>query len=301
MLRLAALLCLASSLLAQPEMSALTPSVRALLRKPRLGRARLTKNDGTVLDGEVVRVTNEFLAFRSGGSCQDIELAGIRDVKEHGTKKKEVAKTIAYIIWSPVLLPFLLEDLDTWNERHGPMFGVWESIHPLPDGRTSMLWIQQVILRRIVSIERGRYQVQGNQILLKFDPSAGRASADETVPIRFQCADIVIENRVLSPGPRAFRQANAPIAGRWNSSLTTNDSLTWDFRPDGTFQRETFTESQYEDGLIQRREEGKIHVQFRINQAPDHEEDWETRTHSDHLWITHDGHTEEYKRVADFD
>jgi hypothetical protein len=28
--------------------------------------------------------------------------------------------------------------------------------------------------------------------------------------------------------------------------------------------------------------------------------DWEIRTHSDHLWITHDGQTEEYKRVADF-
>jgi hypothetical protein len=251
-------------------------------------------------------VTNEFVAFRGGGHCENFELAGIREINKQAVKTKEsILKTIGEsILWSPMLpalIPAALEALDNWSESHGSMFGMWESIHPLPDGRVTTIWIQQVVLRRRVSIQKGRYQVQGKQVVLKLEPSAGRASTEETVPIRFQCGDIVLENRVLSPRPRVLRQANGPIIGRWNNSSTANDSLTWDFRPDGTFQRETFTESQYEDGIIQRREGGKIHVQFRINYAPDHQEDWEVRTHSDHLWITRDGQTEEYKRVADFD
>jgi|HubBroStandDraft_3_1064219.scaffolds.fasta_scaffold71170_1 hypothetical protein len=84
--RLAALLCLAALLLAQPVTSTLKPSVRALLRKPRLGVARLAKDDGTVLNGEVVSVTNEFVA----------------------------------------LLPDILDERFSQAAYRGPMFGLWE-------------------------------------------------------------------------------------------------------------------------------------------------------------------------------
>lgn len=284
------------------------PSVRALLSKPRLGVVRLTRNDGTVLDGRLVRVTNQFVTFQSKATCENVELPSIAAIKAIKTKEPfkmaDAGGGIAWWLLSPVWLFAWLLSLSPDN--HDPALGIWEPVFAPLDGSVTRIQIGSRIRRKRMLIRKGRYQIQGQKLLLKFEPFQEGTSSEQTLPFRFECTRLALDGQWLTVASAQLRPASAPIVARWHDarwydtiSKTEAELLAWEFRPDGTFQRETFTQSDQEDGVFLRQGDG-IHVQFRGNSRPDHEEDWKIRAKSGHLWITRDGGTTEYKHVTDF-
>lgn len=82
-------------------------SVRKLLEKPWAGPARLTLRDGTSEEGQILRVTNQYLAFRirttlHGGGAESLRAHGawrLTDVKMLGPY--EEGRIIATIVLAP--------------------------------------------------------------------------------------------------------------------------------------------------------------------------------------------------------
>lgn len=231
---------------------------------------------------------------------------------------------VGWTLWwalTPLWLLAALDQRPDHLDANDSLSGEWESIDPSSGGYVTRVQFGTGILRRVVSIQRGRYEIAGQKILLETEAAPGDAPIQETVPFRFECAGLVLEDspepRMLWPTPAMFKRAESPMVGRWNNTLTklqpqgnrtgssqlvvktTFDSLTWEFRPDGTFLRETFTDRGSEGGIFQK-QGSSIHIQFRYNSEPDHDEDWQIRTKARRLWITSGGKTLEYKHVQGF-
>jgi hypothetical protein len=290
------LILIPALLAAQPETSPLSPSVKELLRKPQLGEASLTRNDGTVLNGRVVRVTDRFVTLKSGPTCENVEVSSVAEIKAVQTKQPfkmaDLGGGIAFLLLAPVWLVAWLLSLSPGAQD--PLLGEWQSVLPSPDGSFARILIGNGIRRKHVFIRNGRYQIQDQQLLLKFEPLRGGIASEQALPFRFVCPGMVLDELLLTPVGAPLRPARAPIVGRWFST-----TFAWEFRPDGSFQRETLSQNDAENGAFLRQGDG-IHVQFRVNSRPGHEEDWKIRTKARHLWITRNGETTEYRRMAGF-
>jgi hypothetical protein len=272
------------------DRSQFAPAVRKLLRKPRQGLAKVTRLDGTTTQDIVLRVTNQFVAVGDGKSCENIPLSSIADFGWQPvatTTKKEILESI--LLW-PLYLLILIGAEDP-PHYDGPTPGIWESVHPSPDGSFKRISISDFVSRTDVSIRKGRYRIEDQNLVL------GTA---ETLPIHFKCASLLLDAVALTLDPKDLRRAGSPIVGRWHSEA---GQQTWEFRPDGTFQKEVF--SQVESGLVQKTETG-FNLQFRETGKPFYEaktlyqEDWKVRTAHDHLFITRNGETVEYRPVPYF-
>ena len=185
------------------------------------------------------------------------------------------------------------------------MLGNWESARPLPDGCLRRISISRgLVAQNLLSIRRGRYRLKARELQLSFEDPPTTTPIEEDIPIRFECASLILEE---SDGARSFashppleNRVDAPIVGRWGSAIDPSvEPTSWEFRPDGTFQKETFRLSDLENGGSQPRGNG-LHVEFRSEGHTVHVEDWLTRMQAGHLWITVRGETAEYKRVGYF-
>lgn len=303
--RAAFCLALIPTLIAAPQdRSQLAPDVRKLLRKPRQGLAKVTRLDGSTTEGMVRRVTDQFAVVEHGTSCQNIPLASIAQIAWQPTMKPPVERVGSILLW-PLYLLVLCGAEDSYDD--GPMSGIWESVHGLPNGSFRRIWIHGGgVYRRDVFNRKGRYRIDGESLILSFEdlkvgPPA-ESSIEETVQIRFQCANLILHDsripRVLTPDPAILRRADSPVVGRWNNYSPT-EQQAWEFREDGTLQKEA--SSPAETGFLQKTETG-LHIQFKTanGPGPGYQEDWKIRTASDHLWITRNGETAGYKNVPNF-
>ncbi len=257
-------------------------------------------------------VTNQFVALRRGASCDDIPVSNIAEVKQQPPRKRTTQdrKDLIFLLATAPL--WLLVFIGLPETPESPIPGSWESIQASSDGRiTRTSLLAGSVLRRRLRVKTGSYRITGTTLHLNLDGSAG---GEKTVPIRFDCASLIVED---SPTPLILASATpqlarAPIEGRWNGTETTYNfqvrpattnvnSVIWEFLANGHFQSEEFTDSDTETGSYQRSDDGVLHIQFRTSTGAAHDEDWRVRIKSDRLWIIHDGATEEYRKTVNFE
>jgi hypothetical protein len=266
-------------------------SVQKLLRKPRYGVARINFADGTQAAGTVSRVTDQFVTLREGNTCRNVELAQIASIKWLPNQGDSLGDTLGWItfgvIASPILVPvyiaYLLEDRDD-----SPLSGNWESIPASPDGTISRIEGNYAggLVRRSVAVEKGTYQVVGQDLHLAYEGSG----LVETIPYRFDCESLYLGAQKLSV-PYSTQSARAPIVGRWLPHGERGGSF--ELTESGTFEKR-IAQSQV-NGQI-KKIKGGVHVKWLGPDAkPD--EEWGIRTKGHHLFITAGGATTEYVRA----
>jgi hypothetical protein len=253
-------------------------SVRKLLEKLWEGPARLTLRDGTKSEGQLLRVTTEYIAFagtlRSGSPapCEHIALSRIATVsRPPGYSGSDFGDEIMFgLIFGPVMLPFLIKDAIYPN----PLEGNWE-LAGAADGRVGVLTFSGDWLTvEETMVSEGRYRLDGNALYFNAQP----------VEVTLQCGhgtdELVTTEMLLMHSPREadYRQARRPIAGNWANRLTS-----WDLGDDGTFHNQTTLARR---AVKFRRSHNRITL--------DSGEEWTFRRARGHLFITAAGVTTGY-------
>jgi hypothetical protein len=284
--------CLIPSLIAASE-APLSDSVKSLLRKPRTGEVQISLTDGTSMGGYVARVTTESLLFQRFPGCQTVELSKIKSVRwvDRGGYSFDDMVGIAFylIVISPFLLVYGVESLFT---RHDSLRGTWESIPVTPDDKTTRLTFEgNFIALEDGLVKKGTWQVNGSELNLTY-----KGGLVETIPFRIDCDRLILS----SPNQLELRWANAPsrhvdppIVGRWQKGGYNSDRTYWELQLAGTF--ETGVMSAPTRGAI-RKIKGGLRVTWQSPVAAP--EDWRIRIEKDHLLVTKDGATTEYRRTA---
>jgi hypothetical protein len=214
----------------QTNQAQLSEAAKKLLHKPRTGDARLTWPDGRKKDGQIIRVTDQFVTFeaKNRSSCEDVELSAIAEVRWLGARGQDVGPYVeAALLWA-FLAPFYLgyaiaDPFRRISPPLRPLSGTWESIG---DGGKSTLEFKGLTVQwRTTVISHGRYFVVQDR--LHFVP----AGAPETViPFRIQCRQLRLGSEVFGFW-FAPRHVAPPIVGQWGGS-----EATVNFKPDGTFE-----------------------------------------------------------------
>jgi hypothetical protein len=270
-------------------------SVQKLLRKPRYAPAEIDFVDGTHVRGVVSRVTSQFVTLRDAEGCLNVELAQIASVKwlpnqdESWGDKMTLIAMVA--IASPVLIPLVIaEALGHRDKSRNPLYGNWESNQTTPEAKISRIEgsYQTGFIERSLAVERGRYEIIGQDLHLAYDESG----LVETIPFQFDCDSLILGDQKLLPR-RSPSPAQTPIVDRWLPRL--DHSSFWEFTASGTFEKR-IAESQ-RNGQIEKIK-GGVRVKWLGPDAkPD--EEWGVRTKGHHLFITAGGATTEYVRVVD--
>ncbi len=266
-------------------------SVRKLLRKPRVGPARVTFGDGTQTQGTVRRVTTQFLSLDNADTCSSVELTQIASIKWFPSQGDSLGDTLELIAWvvigSPFWVPWYIADALGNRVERDPLGFSWESTPTLPDGKISRIEGNgNGLMQRSVAVEKGRYDVIGKNLHLTYDASG----LVETIPFQFDCDSLVLGDQKLSAQLSAS-PAQDPIVGRWLPRM--DHSSFWEFTASGTFEKRS-AESKTE-GRIEKIK-GGVRVKWLGPDAKPNEE-WGIRTKGHHLLITAGGATTEYVRA----
>ncbi len=260
-------------------------SVRKLLEKPWAGPALLTFQDGTSEEGQILRVTNQYLAFRKGPPfmavvrypCEQVEPGRLADVKMLGPY--EEGQIIATIILAPFWIPRFVASL----ARPKPLEGLWESAM-LPGGLVSVVEFSGTrVTTEDATVTEGTYRFDGRRLHLSPDSGVDRA-----VEVAITCGDeIVVDSPKLHFWEHGDRgPAHAPIVGYWATALLP-PRTSWDLRPDGTFRIEMI---EAPTRRLSRRHHNRIKL--------DSGEEWTFRRKGDRLFLTRADVTTEYRPRA---
>jgi hypothetical protein len=277
----------------------LPESVRALLRKPRGGGARLTFRDGTQSDGMILRVTDQFVSFTEGSPpnrlnqhCEDIDLALIANVAALHSPDDESAWPYL-VVATPLLAPFVIltpfamisESIRDAHAHRGLPSGSWESVSADAAGHTRHVEFHDVYIAMPDQVvKQGRYHLDGDELHFDYDKGA-----EESVPVRFECDTLVADRpdgRLYLSTPQWEGRAYSPIVGHW-WMRNRGTRVNWDLRPDGTFRIQNIENDNWA-----RMEpiEGGIKVSWSG-------EEWKIRHAHNHLLVTKDGVELEYKHA----
>jgi hypothetical protein len=296
-----AALALVPGLIAGPG-DQLPESVSKLLHKPRLGLVTLTLSDGTRRDGEILRVTDEFVTFRrTPGVCENVELsriAGISRPSEGGVRDVAFA-ILSWIVLSPLILDGPPENT---NPSADPIFGNWESIQGQTAGRID---INRIAFRPAIPgvtpqrsgyvtwmnvvVQKGTYRVDGGALHL----TQLGSGLDDVIPVRYECDTLVAATssrffRLKLTGDQAHR-ARSPIVGLWIESLE-GAWTTWQFKPDGAYQINSIALSK--SGAFAKTKKG-----VKITFAGAASDEWDVRAKNGRLFVSSGGEVTEYKKA----
>jgi hypothetical protein len=287
-------------LTAQANLSQLAPSVRVALRKPPKDRILLTRKDGTIAEGLIVRATTEFLTFDGAGGCKNVELGDVSKISPVPSEPSTAGQIIGTVFLHAFLPMIALAAWDSQPEPkpENPIAGTWESVYPRPDGRVYRVDIRGESARQtLVSVRKGRYQFREPDLTVSFEDAAGAGLVEEHRSARFDCNLLLLDGQRLGLAnqPKRKNRAEPPILGRWESRQATR----WLFRADGTFQTEAFGQNDLESGTIQRQKKG-FHVELNRFGVRARTEEWQTRMKSGHLFINRNGDPMEYRKIDYF-
>jgi hypothetical protein len=214
-------------------------SVRNLLEKPWGGPARLTFQNGTHKEGQILRVTDQYVTFTEGnpllggGPCTQIELPRLAGAKYLGISETG-EDTFVGIVFAPLWIP---ARIFSWVHPN-PIEGLWQSAVSQGDGISVVEFRGDLVDIESASVSEGRYRFDRG--MLHLSPSSG---TDQTISATMSCGD------VLSVGPlrlQSYRSHGAhdheyaPIVGYWASNYLP-PRTAWDLREDGTFRKEVIT------------------------------------------------------------
>ncbi|MGH9718804.1 MAG: hypothetical protein ACRD8O_01210 [Bryobacteraceae bacterium] len=285
---------------APPEQ--LPESVKALFNNPRLGRARLTATDGSVVEGHIARVTNQFVAVSYGHvDCGTFEWSAIADIQwlpypqPRVTVLSEVARNIKIMGWLVYLLPVIIQG----NIKDGfyrlvtisdARYGRWVSTSA--NGSSSRIELSRPrgVWREDIDIVTGRYRVEAGKLHLQYDSSA----AEKIIPIRFDCAYLIFGNsNSLLPlwSHGRHRPASAPIVGRWREYGTLEKM--WEFAEDGAFKT---TVTRLSSGNL-KKTKGGFEITWTYPSDPAAVPSWELHVSKDRLYGDVAGKPVEYRRA----
>jgi hypothetical protein len=269
----------------------LSEPARKLLRKPRLGNARVAWVDGTQSNGYILRITNQSVAFLHSGACESVDLARIAKVRSLPDRDRTF-EAIMMVLAAPLYLIYplpggaLVEGLRyVFSAR---MLGEWESATGQEVVLQDDAYMRHYVERREVVDKSGQYRIEGAMLYVTYEGSG----AVEVIPIRFAC-DKLIAGAAASltlaaePGHQP-RPAADPIVGQWLESHRLG-ATTWDFKPGGAFHMRT--ESRVV-GEFAKTKQG-LQVDWMDGSAV---ELWDVRVKDDRLFITVGGSTVEYRR-----
>jgi hypothetical protein len=222
--------------------STVPESVRKLLQNPRLGVAKLTWKDGRSQEGQVVRVTNQFIAFstiRKPKVCEIVALSEIAEVQP--LKKPGEAGAGSYVamavLFGVIFAPFAAADVISnpfkrMSPPKKPLRGLWENRGSRRIPQSSLEFIGDTIQYRSRASRRGRWSVENGKLHLMLDGEIERISL-----FHFQCGELVLDN-----SREVFREwsnrsrATAPILGDWHGV-----NVWLNLKGDGTLVEEKFS------------------------------------------------------------
>jgi len=329
------LLNIAVSILLIPSLVAgdqkLSHDAKALLKRPRLGAAEITWGSGTHNRADIVRVTDGFVALRSGSgpTCENVEWARIAKVKWYKPGHSEpYFPPLAIALLIPLIPIVVIEELFTHPEdigtafeligllpaygvqalfsaakrsigHHDPKLGSWEAAHPQPGQGIERIKFDdrqgQRIERQVVAVRAGRYRLEDGKLYTRYDDDADN---ETSALIRFECDELV------STSPVYLRlrthtvpdHAGAPIVGRWWKEHGVEGPDIWEFRADGTFQVERLLERS--SGFY-KKTDGTVDIQW-TSPSPGREA-WHVGRKNGYLSIVRGIETNAFKRRPQFD
>jgi hypothetical protein len=207
----------------------LSDAARKLLDKPRLGSAQLTLSDGSLEDGLIVRVTDQFLALQTNHNpltCENVALSSVASVHWLPTPGRDgVGGEVAFwAIYSPFFAGGATAGIFRGTSSQlKPLRGNWES----DGGKSTLEFDGSFVTGRTMAVRYGLYSVAQNQLNMKFD-----GTPEAMIPFQFHCRELLLDSPPIRflLSPRTI-PVSAPIVGEWGSP----HSILY-FKPDGDFE-----------------------------------------------------------------
>lgn len=260
-------------------------SVRNLLEKPWGGPAQLTFQNRTRKEGQVLRVTDQYVTFTEGnallggGPCTQIELSRLAGAKYTGISDTG-EDTFLGIVFAPLWIP---AQIFFWVHPN-PIEGLWQSAVSQGDSMSVLEFRGDLVDIESASVSEGRYRFDRGMLYLS--PSLG---TDQAISVTMSCGDVLSVGPLRLQSYRSHRDrdhAYAPIVGYWASNYLP-PRTAWDLREDGTFRKEVITAPVT---MKFKRSYDRIRL--------DSGEEWTFRRNRTHLSITKGGVTTEYASRA---
>jgi hypothetical protein len=189
-------------------------------RKMKLGNAELTLVDGRTQEGQILRVTDQFVSLQRSGACEDIELskiAAVRRLRTPGSPHYDVGDYIGEAIMLGMLVPiasvyWVADKLKSPPVR--PLHGTWESGGSV-EGRLEFQGL--AVSGNLTIMRHGHYSVARDGLHLVFDHAL-----EKVVPFQVHCMQLALD------GPEGWlelrgssKHAAAPIVGEWRGRFYT--------------------------------------------------------------------------------
>jgi hypothetical protein len=234
-----------------PPNHKISEAANELLHKPRLGSAQLTWADGRKQKGRILRVTDQFIAFKTDfhpSACKNVELSEIAGVKFFHAPREpgegsDVANVLGGVFLVVFLVPYVVADAVAEPFRQTPLKplrGTWEASGPSHGNlRSSLEFTGNKVVYRTTIREQGRWSVERGELHLAVD-----GEPEWMIPFHFECEELVLDNPA-----EYFREWGnrshpaAPIVGDWHgrqTRLTIEPDGSWveekDMVREGTFQ-----------------------------------------------------------------
>jgi hypothetical protein len=234
-----ALLVLPSAMLLAQN-ATLSDDARTLLRKPRVGTARLTLTDGQALSGRILRVTDAFISFLANTHppvCENVEFSKIATVQWVHIDKHAGAGTIVAegAFLGAVLAPFLIADavadpFKRFSPPLKPLSGTWESRgQPGSAPKASLVFKGTTVRYSNAMRKQGRWSIEHSALHLSFGGEPERIA-----PFHFDCNQLILETPDAKfQGRSDGDHADPPIVGYWHGT-----AYNLDLKQDGTVTQE---------------------------------------------------------------
>lgn len=267
--------------------SALSASVTKLLRKPRVGIVILTRRDGQLQGGRIVRVTDRFVAFQPDvrlSGCRNLQLSEIDSIKwlrapGTGHVLKDAPEMALFTVF--VAAVTIADAVAYPFERLSP------PLKPLSDSwvaRDSSLEFRgDGVKYQRMTRKRGHWSVEANRLHLVVE-----GEPETVVPFHFDCGAVVLDNHAAvfrdfsQPSP-----AREPIIGDWD---LRGERLN--IRPDGTFSEE---DTETREGTFTNTT-SSVTIQWKDSTGPGGAQ-WVAPIRHHHIVISVGGVTTEYHYV----
>jgi hypothetical protein len=200
----------------QTNQAQLSEAAKKLLHKPRTGDARLTWPDGRTKDGQIIRVTDQFVTFEAKNrlSCEHVELSAIAEVRWLGKPGQDIGPQIEMALLWAYMTPFALgyTIADPFRRISPPLRppnGTWESTGD--GGRNTLEFKGLTVQWRTTIISHGRYSVLQDRLHLMPD-----GAQDAVLPFHVQCRQLRLGSEVFGfrTAPRPCCLANCRRVGQ---------------------------------------------------------------------------------------
>jgi hypothetical protein len=238
----------------------LSADARSLLRKPRLGTARLTLTDGQARSGSILRVTDAFISFLANTHplvCENVEFSKIVTVQWLRIDRRPGAGTIlaerAYggAVLAPLLIAGSVADaFKRISPPLKPLSGTWESRRQ-PGGapKATLVFEGKTVRYSNAMRKQGRWSVEHGALDLSFDGEPERIA-----PFHFDCNQLILETPDAKfQGQSHGDHAAPPMVGYWQGA-----AYNLDLRPDGTVTQENW---EVRDGSFENSPTG-LHIRW---------------------------------------